>query len=587
MRSLKIERTAVNYVQKYFNQSDVLEDYIAQNDREPIWDGDIMIKWENGETTKVYTQVKGKTVKLLPKKPTYPISIINLKNYKNDGGIAYFVVFIIGNDCYLYYALLTPMKLQRLIEMASGQGQTSITLNSILTKDLSDFETEFKTFDINCKRQTSYAGLKPMSLEEALKKGHMINIPLANCSNEQKAIEYLINNPTWLYAEIDCGDYKSFYPIGYDSFKLIPIQEIQEPISVGDTVYFDKYTKQYKKDIVTICIEECMDFTIQKQAGKITGKLNFHRSSKCVFNIVKELKFIQSATQMHHFKIGNVVINFNYNDSNTKSLDKELQYWLRIKQLFETLHISLDLDISGFSNEDYRKLDLLMAAILDKKEISQSHELGQITTADIGNYTILLFAEKQKNGNYLIDDFFTSAKKMAFAYADKSKEQKLATSMFSLVINHEDFASFINVNYNILVSTYDEMKKFNPYLTDRANNDMLILLNTYDKQGKKPEMLKAAYEINNWIIKTNDKNHALNTINKLQIIKRNSPLSDENLDALLELSNDRELGNDIKTAIQLLLENQPLAEYYFKRLNKIQQKFFQSLPIYIFWKNHN
>jgi hypothetical protein len=587
MRSVKIERIAVNCVRDFFNHSDVLEDYISQNDREPIWDGDIMIKWENGSTTKVYTQVKGKTVKQLPKKPTYPVCVSNLKNYKQDGGIAYFVVYIISTDeCFFYYALLTPMKLQKFIELANGRGQVSIPLKSINTKSAQEFEIEFKGFDINCKRQTSFAGQRPMSLDEALKKGHKINIPLSECDNQEKAIEYILNNPICLYAEINSGDYKSLYPIGYEEYNIVPIQTIHEPVSVGDVVYFNEYTKQFQKDSVTIRIGECMDFTIHIQDGKPKETVNFHRSCKRVSQIVNELKFIQSVTLFGHIKMGGLVLNINDDGNNAGRLNKEAEYWLRIEQLFNKLHISLELDISEFSDRDFGNLELLMKGILDKKEISQSKEIDLITTADVGKYTILLYAEKQKNGKYIIDDFFVGARKLAFAYAGDNADQKLATSMFSLVFNHKDFSSFINVDYNILASSYDEKKQCNPYLTDRANNDMLVLLNTYDKiEIKNKEMLKAAYKINDWIVNTNDKNHELNIVNKMQIIKRERELSEEEANILFDLAEKTQLTDDMKTAIQLLLNNQKAAEYYFNRLKDNEQRFFESLPIYHFWKN--
>ena len=587
MRSVKIERIAVNCVQDFFNHSDVLDDYIFQNDREPIWDGDIMIKWENGATTKVYTQVKGKTVKQLPKKPTYPVSVSNLRNYKQDGGIAYFVVYIISTDeCFFYYALLTPMKLQKFIKSANGKGQTSIPLKPINAKSTQEFETEFKDFDINCKRQTSFAGQRPMSLDEALKKGHKINIPLSGCDNQEKAIEYILNNPICLYAEINSGDYKSFYPIGYEEYNIVPIQTIHKPVSVGDVVYFNEYTKQFQKDSITIRIGECMDFTILNQDGKPRGTVNFHRSCKRVSQIINELKFIHSVTLFGHIKIGDFILNIN--DNKAGSLNNEVKYWLRVEQLFERLHISLELDISEFSDKDFGNLELLMKGILDKKEISQSKEIGLITTADIGKYTILLYVEKQKNGKYIIDDFFVGARKLAFTYSEDNTEQKLATSMFSLVFNHKDFPSFINVDYSILVSSYDEMKQYNPYLTDRANNEMLVLLNTYDQQEiKDNKMLKAAYEINDWIVNTNDKNHELNIVNKMQIIKRARELSSDDMGILLDLTEKAQMSDDMKTAIQLLLNNQKAAKHYFNRLKDNEKRFFESLPIYHFWENEN
>jgi len=314
--------------------------------------------------------------------------------------------------------------------------------------------------------------------------------------------------------------------------------------------------------------------------------VNFHRSCKRVSQIINELKFIHSVTLFGHIKIGDFILNIN--DNKAGSLNNEVKYWLRVEQLFERLHISLELDISEFSDKDFGNLELLMKGILDKKEISQSKEIGLITTADIGKYTILLYVEKQKNGKYIIDDFFVGARKLAFTYSEDNTEQKLATSMFSLVFNHKDFPSFINVDYSILVSSYDEMKQYNPYLTDRANNEMLVLLNTYDQQEiKDNKMLKAAYEINDWIVNTNDKNHELNIVNKMQIIKRARELSSDDMGILLDLTEKAQMSDDMKTAIQLLLNNQKAAKHYFNRLKDNEKRFFESLPIYHFWENEN
>ena len=97
-------------------------------------------------------------------------------------------------------------------------------------------------------------------------------------------------------------------------------------------------------------------------------------------------------------------------------------------------------------------------------------------------------------------------------------------------------------------------------------------------------MLKAAYEINDWIVNINDKDHELNVVNKMQIIKRERELSDEETNMLFGLLEKAQLADDMKTAIQLLLNNQKAAEYYFNRLKDNEQRFFESFPIYHFWK---
>ena len=187
--------------------------------------------------------------------------------------------------------------------------------------------------------------------------------------------------------------------------------------------------------------------------GISKGNAQFKRSSSCVSDIVKELRFIQSAIQQQQVTIDKLVLNINTQKGYNK-IEIELNHWVRIKRLFKQLHIPLDLDISDFNNQDFRNIELLMRAILDKEQIVQSNDIGPITTISIGRYTVLLYAEKQKNGKYLIEDFFVGANKLTFAYEGDCEDQRLATSMFSLVINHDIFISFINIDYRILVQTY-------------------------------------------------------------------------------------------------------------------------------------
>lgn len=101
--SKKIELAAVNCITDAFFKSKRLTPYIPINDKEPVWDGHIYIKHGNNGFSRIPTQVKGKSVKKLPKKTTFSVKIVNLENYKRDGGVIYFVVYIIGTERFPYF----------------------------------------------------------------------------------------------------------------------------------------------------------------------------------------------------------------------------------------------------------------------------------------------------------------------------------------------------------------------------------------------------------------------------------------------------------------------------------------------------
>lgn len=168
-RSNKIELAAVNRVTDAFYHSQRLDPYIPTHDKEPVWDGNIYILHGNKGYSKIPSQVKGKCVKKLPINPKFPITVVNLENYKRDGGVAYFVVFIIDNEKHPYYHLLTPIDLKRYIKQANSQKEVGIPL-SPLPEVTGDVENEFIQFFYDCKKQTSFSSNEVLPLEEVIKK---------------------------------------------------------------------------------------------------------------------------------------------------------------------------------------------------------------------------------------------------------------------------------------------------------------------------------------------------------------------------------------------------------------------------------
>ncbi|WP_343010221.1 hypothetical protein [Holdemanella biformis] len=101
--SKTIETLAVNAVKDSIITTDFLEQYIAENDKEPSWDGFVYI-YGNKKKTKdtlegrMAVQIKGKECDNHSKKEiSYSMPKSDLVNYLNDGGCILFVVYI-GNS---------------------------------------------------------------------------------------------------------------------------------------------------------------------------------------------------------------------------------------------------------------------------------------------------------------------------------------------------------------------------------------------------------------------------------------------------------------------------------------------------------
>ena len=117
-----------------------------------------------------------------------------------------------------------------------------------------------------------------------------------------------------------------------------------------------------------------------------------------------------------------------------------------------------------------------------------------------------------------------------------------------------------------------------------ANTVLLQLLLAYDR-SQNTDQLKAAEELNEWIIQQKDKTmQSISILNRLQIIKRYREFTMEEMDCLYDLIENATFDRLIKVAAYLLLDNQEMAQKHFKSMRKNEQKKFVSCPIFYFAK---
>ena len=104
---------------------------MQSNDKEPSWDGDIYLYSDSDLKSEhieyiVPTQVKGKNDESLLKRNriTYPVRYKDLRNYRNNGGVCYFVIAISdnGEKSTIFYSTLTPIKLESLLKGTESKG---------------------------------------------------------------------------------------------------------------------------------------------------------------------------------------------------------------------------------------------------------------------------------------------------------------------------------------------------------------------------------------------------------------------------------------------------------------------------------
>lgn len=208
--SKAIETLSVNAVKNSIVTTDFLDQFIAENDKEPSWDGFVYMysnksKKKSNFKGRMPVQVKGKMCDDHDKEIiSYSMSTADLKNYLNDGGCILFVVYIGCEDLVtkIYYAELTPIKLRQLLEDADQQDWKSVKLREFPSDNNKKCTIFFNCLQ-NCQKQASFKDGKLFTLEELEEQGVLENIviPVSGVGINDPQIA-LINNEVYAYARI-------------------------------------------------------------------------------------------------------------------------------------------------------------------------------------------------------------------------------------------------------------------------------------------------------------------------------------------------------------------------------------------------
>lgn len=126
-----IEEIGINTLERPLLYSGTLAPVLTKREKQPIWDGNIMLYKEGGKNNneflidKIPVQVKAKTNKNVPSKTySHSVSVNELNIFLRDGGIAYFVVYVHPTKpekCKVFYSFLAPVDLVRFINSAGSK----------------------------------------------------------------------------------------------------------------------------------------------------------------------------------------------------------------------------------------------------------------------------------------------------------------------------------------------------------------------------------------------------------------------------------------------------------------------------------
>ena len=584
---MNIEKLATSAVEESISKTDVLDPFVNDGDKEPSWDGNIYIYADKRKTKKgikkVPVQVKGELRKKLPPKkpPKYSLSLIDLENWLNDGGVLLFVVLISedGNEKYIYYNSLLPVKIRNLIKFSRGKKKKSILLTKFPDDNLQKVSVFLNFYD-HMQKQTSYAQATLFSLDELEKKGVLENVSFSVTTYGQRRSQYdmetaLLNNEVYMYANVRGSSIPQ--PLPDIPMDLHIAREVQGNIKVGEHVFYQNYRVVRSLEEEEICFGKSMVFKLfpEKKKGSLSYKLkgtltDYIRDTECLLAILENKEVVINGARFPFDDMEN---------ADTERYKRNLLYFRDIKKMLDLLGVKKELVCEGLTEQDENNLRNFTNALVYGKSIGFTNCTDTMLYGrfKIANLVLLIWADRDSDNGYRVQSYFNDHRIALFEDSDTKMEHPYHITHYVL-LKKDDFVEAANIDYNRIKEDRKQNEP-SPLVTEQITLFMLEMLSAYDElEEKNVDLLSTAEAYCDWLIENSEQPNDMMLLNRLQIIRRKRDFDQTEISQLQEL---RKESNDlsVRCAANLLLGKQEVAQDCFDEMNEQEKDRFISFPI--------
>lgn len=591
-----IEIMAVNAIETAIASSPFLQPYISKNDKEPSWDGSVYIyntrnnKVKSNLKGRLPVQVKGKQVNdLSNNKTTFPISISDLHNYLNDGGVIFFLVHIENvKSNKIYYIELTPVRIKMALNKRKNKTSYTFDLKEFPENEEKKASIFFNCFD-HCHKQKSFSESMPYLLddEEKLKEFDRISLKVTSVGNLDP-VDVILTSDVYMYLE----DENYNIPVPVDDIPVINSMSttIKARVMIKEKVFYQKvrFIREADKSMIKIGESFTLDFCDYNPV-----KFEYKPSSS-IRMLCKDLNFFISFFENKKFYINNIEFPLPDNCITIEKIDEEiirdqLCFAQKCVQVLDYLNCKGDLNYFELNSEEIKNINRLWDSLIEGNTIKNLRtDLPNSMKLIIQNLIFLVNFEKKPgyaDDEYDITDFFTH-NNIEVGY--KGTDGKIySTSRFEW-LTEEDLLEVCNFNSEHVLQSFKEINNNGIYT--RGNFFLLKLLNAYDKSnGTKVEILTLAEHFIDWLKEYKDEigNDVL-LINELQIFKRYRNLTELEKQRLWDVINNNYENYFIQAGAYILLDQSIPTENCLRKMSEVEFKEFKEYPIYnLYERNFN
>jgi len=590
-----IEEKALNHFKSFIEDSKVISQFIADNDKEPCWDGHLYL-YADGIRDKehlqgrVPIQIKGTEVgRFVTKKWKFKLEKADLKAYLEEP--TFFIVCQVKKDSkerMLFFRELLPDLVNKLLR-DMGKNATRMTLFHPLTEDLKEFEDQLMVFLSNSKKMISFAHSKLLSMEEALKKGikDFSFIAPSKYTDRLQLMKYLSTHSSYIYAKIS-KELDVDMPLSNGPGRFIFQREDDSEVRVGDKVYFKGYHNEIKDGRIIIKIGNVMtinmpmDNTDMKQATvKLTAKAKYLKES------INEAEFGVALNDTGVLSVGMLDLQMKVHEKEyVEELRQKLIRWKELDNVLETLHVTKPFDLTAITDDQGKLIDLLIETVGKGNMVNLPGQEATLLLLEIGNIKLLLWCAIGKDGMCAIGDFFDRSIRIAYKI---SEDETINVSPYSYLQLDKLWEKVDNIDFDNIISSAEEAARQHKYCYMMSNYDVLAMITAADALEKtdverSKKLLEEALKLNDWLIgkEPKDEMRPLHIINKMQIMKRQRELTADERQMLEDMLNDEFAGDMVKAGVYLLLDRQEEFQQLFETMQEDEKKSLKEFPIWRF-----
>ena len=590
---MDLEKIATASVKTSISMTDVLSPFINDGEKEPSWDGNIYIysnkdKKKDG-IKKVPVQVKGKYNNDFSKETIkFPVAVIDLENYLNDGGVIFFVVLIGNNglDTKIYYSCLLPVKLRSILDNNIKKKKRSIELKPFPDDNLKKVSVLLNFYD-HRQKQTSFVNSELQSLDELDKQGVLEGISLSvtnyGCSKTD-TYNQLFRDDVYMYANIRGS--AVLQPLMEIPMDLNIEETIEAEVSVNGVVYYSQFQIIRSKDKVILAIGE--SFTISKSEEKSVFTIKFEQTP-ILKNQVIDLEFILALHEYKQFEIGGHILPINFekliNEENVGKLQQNLEYCHNLMRVLGIFKLDTEIDMNNLSEKDYHTNDQMIKGLLNNEPITglKDNLPFVIRLNYLGTKVVVGLQKEDVPNTYRISDYFSEPHILLYREGDEIYK----TSKYDF-LKSDDFLEIRNLDYDDIFQSYQELSDEKNIFV-RANCMLMQLIAAYDDSGDtRMDILDTAYKFAEWLynadIGESELEPEIRILNLYQVLKRRGELSKAQKRKLFEIAEDQNLCKEIRIGANLLLDNPIVAGILFEGLSDDLKENFREFLFFRFWK---